>query len=100
MSRFRIDSLVAVVLVVPMFLVALLLSSAIAGPAAPSGNGDVNGDGGIDIGDPVYLLSYLFSQGPAPVAIAGGGCACDSGAFRVENPQAAAGCGCGSSFGI
>ncbi|MEE3155062.1 MAG: iron-sulfur cluster assembly accessory protein, partial [Pseudomonadota bacterium] len=21
-------------------------------------------------------------------------------AFRVENPQAAAGCGCGSSFGI
>lgn len=41
------------------------------GPVATD-NGDVNGDGGINIGDPIYLLEYLFAQGPAPVAIAGG----------------------------
>ncbi len=34
--------------------------------------GDVNDDGALDIGDPVYLLSYLFAEGPAPVACAGG----------------------------
>jgi hypothetical protein len=32
-------------------------------------NGDVNGDGTIDISDAVYLLSSLFLGGPAPVAI-------------------------------
>jgi hypothetical protein len=42
----------------------------------PSGNGDVNGSGGIDIADAVYLLSYLFANGADPVAIE---CpACDS----------------------
>ncbi|MBI4605073.1 MAG: hypothetical protein HY721_24180 [Planctomycetes bacterium] len=30
-------------------------------------NGDVNGDGKHDISDPVYLLSFLFSGGPAPI---------------------------------
>ncbi len=30
--------------------------------------GDPNGDGGIDISDPVYLISYIFAGGPAPVA--------------------------------
>lgn len=35
------------------------------GGAVPSGNGDVNGDGAIDISDPVYLLNYLFAAGPA-----------------------------------
>lgn len=29
--------------------------------------GDVNGDGGIDIGDAIYLLNYLFKNGPSPV---------------------------------
>ena len=33
-------------------------------------NGDTNGDGGIDIADPVYLLEYLFNMGPPPAAIA------------------------------
>jgi hypothetical protein len=28
--------------------------------------GDANGDGGIDISDAVYLISYIFSGGPAP----------------------------------
>lgn len=45
------------------------------GGRVASQNGDVNGDGGIDIGDPVYLLSWLFQGGPEPVAVAaGGGC--------------------------
>jgi len=41
--------------------------AALAGP--PSGNGDVNGSGGIDIADAIYILGYLFAQGPAPEAI-------------------------------
>ncbi len=41
-----------------------------AGPVATM-NGDVNGDGGINIADPVYLLDWLFAAGPLPVAIAG-----------------------------
>ncbi len=28
--------------------------------------GDSNGDRGVDIGDPIYVLAYLFAHGPAP----------------------------------
>src|SRR4029434_5083481 len=35
-----------------------------------SSNGDVNGDGSIDIADAVYTLLHLFKGGPAPVACA------------------------------
>jgi iron-sulfur cluster insertion protein len=39
------------------------------------------------------------------LSVEGGGCSgfqyrFDLAAFKVENPNAAAGCGCGSSFGI
>ncbi len=34
----------------------------------PCGNGDTNGDGQIDISDPIQLLSYLFAGGNPPVA--------------------------------
>jgi hypothetical protein len=34
----------------------------------PAANGDVNADGAIDLGDPVYLLTYLFLDGQPPVA--------------------------------
>lgn len=34
--------------------------------------GDVNGDGKIDPGDAIYLLNYLFKQGPAPEPLAAG----------------------------
>lgn len=33
-------------------------------------NGDVNGNGTMDISDAVYLLSFLFTGGPPPVAMA------------------------------
>jgi hypothetical protein len=41
-----------------------------AGNAA-SGNGDVNGNGGIDISDASYLLNWLFLGGPDPVPCPG-----------------------------
>jgi hypothetical protein len=50
------------------------VKAACPGPAGtPCGNGDVNGSGGIDIADTVYLLSYLFANGKEPVAFADGG---------------------------
>src|ERR1041384_7874027 len=36
----------------------------------PAGNGDVNGDGRINIADAIYLVNFLFRSGPGPVAIA------------------------------
>jgi hypothetical protein len=42
---------------------------AVGGGGMPKGNGDVNGDGEIDISDAVYLLTSLFLGGDAPVAI-------------------------------
>ena len=41
-------------------------------PMIPSGNGDVNGDGVLDLSDAVYLLTHVFRSGPEPVAIAQG----------------------------
>ena len=34
----------------------------------PLDSGDVNGDGMVDVGDAIYLLSYQFSDGPEPPA--------------------------------
>ena len=43
------------------------------GPALDSSFcADANGDGTIDIGDPVTILTYLFSGGPAPYCLADG----------------------------
>ena len=70
--------LVTVINVVSLLvLIGPIMSSAGGGCAVGPGpaadcNGDVNGDGGVDIGDGVYLLNFLFAQGPAPVAFAGG----------------------------
>ena len=62
-------------------------------PAVPGGgaakeasrNGDVNGDGSLNISDAVYLLKFMFNGGPAPVAIAqGGGLTPDQEAVSVR----------------
>ena len=34
--------------------------------------GDANGDGVIDVGDVVYLVNYLFKNGPAPIPLQAG----------------------------
>jgi len=66
-------------IVVGLFLNAALLTGrfwqeAAAGvdPVA-SENGDMNGDGKRDISDPIFMLSWLFSGGPEPVACAQAG---------------------------
>jgi hypothetical protein len=41
-----------------------------AGGAPARSNGDVNGDGKLNVTDAVYLLRYLFQSGPPPVACA------------------------------
>jgi hypothetical protein len=40
--------------------------------------GDANGDGIIDLADIVYLINYLYKDGPAPVSPAAGDANCDS----------------------
>jgi hypothetical protein len=35
-------------------------------PDSPFERGDANGDGAIDIGDPVRMLNYLFAESPSP----------------------------------
>jgi hypothetical protein len=39
--------------------------------------GDASGDGTVDISDAVYLISYIFSGGPAPVPLLAGDANCD-----------------------
>ncbi len=40
--------------------------------------GDANHDGAINIGDAVYLINYIFKQGPAPECMGEGDANCDS----------------------
>ena len=47
--------------------------------------GDANASGAIDIADPVYLLDYLFSQGPTPTCLDSGDLQ-DNGAIDVSDP--------------
>jgi iron-sulfur cluster assembly accessory protein len=61
---------------------------------SPDGDDSVSETGGVKlVVDPVSL--DLVSGSVVDFVESLGGAA-----FRVENPQAAAGCGCGSSFGI
>ena len=60
-------------LILAIAAAATCLSGHRTPPAAaqliPLGNGDVNADRAIDIGDPIYLLTYLFNAGPPPEPI-------------------------------
>ncbi|MFN0059277.1 MAG: hypothetical protein ACKVX7_12555 [Planctomycetota bacterium] len=64
-------SLVSILNLAGLVVIAgMMRFSAGAGPVATM-NGDVNGDGSINLGDAVYLLHYIFESGAPPVAIAG-----------------------------
>ena len=39
--------------------------------------GDVNWDGKIDTADAIYIINYLFKNGPSPVPLQAGDCNCD-----------------------
>ncbi len=63
----------ALILMVSVGLVLGWVAQEFSGTAAAqqcaTENGDVNGDGGRDIADAVYLLSWLFTGGPEPEPI-------------------------------
>ncbi|QKG70892.1 HesB/IscA family protein [Erythrobacter mangrovi] len=62
--------------------------------AAPEGDDTVSETGGVRLVVDAVSLDLVSGSTVDFVESLGGA------AFRVENPQAAAGCGCGSSFGI
>ena len=45
------------------------IAEGVPAPPVATENGDVNGDGGIDISDPLYILNWLFAAGDSPVPI-------------------------------
>jgi hypothetical protein len=51
-------------------------------PKHSAGVGDANGDGVIDLGDVVYLITYLYKSGPAPSPLLAGDANC-SGAVEL-----------------
>ncbi len=50
-----------------------LLNSLAIGTLATTSAGDANGDGVVTVADIFYLINFLFTGGPPPVALAGGG---------------------------
>lgn len=46
--------------------------------------GDANLDGLIDVDDPVFLLNYIFSSGPAPNPLLRSDCECSGGDIPVD----------------
>jgi hypothetical protein len=67
----KISLLVSVVVLLNAMTTLLFVQNAVPASAGPQCvTGDVNDDAAVDLGDPVYLLSYLFQGGPEPVACA------------------------------
>lgn len=50
----------------PAVLARPTLGGPNAGPAVPFRRGDANGDGSVDIADPITVLLHLFAGGDAP----------------------------------
>ena len=71
MKRFLSFSLVlgAVLAGVPGIIAAELPATGQTGPPCADDNGNTNGDADTDLSDAVYLLTFLFQGGPAPVPI-------------------------------
>ncbi len=67
------------------FAITLFECDAASGPAFT--RGDVNADGGFDVGDPVYLLDYTFSSGPA-LPCEDSGDANDDGSLNIADAVA------------
>jgi hypothetical protein len=67
LSRFALVALIALLALSHVVTLRLPVRAG-SGPAGE--NGDANGDGVLDLSDPIYLLRYLFQEGPAPVACA------------------------------
>src|SRR5260221_14325414 len=87
-ERVMVRSWLSAALVVSAVLTgAGSIAHAGAGGAAPSlVNGDVNGDGMLDLSDAVYIIQYLYLAGPAPaVAECPGGTTGDVGKVRVAS---------------
>jgi hypothetical protein len=56
-------------IVIGAFTMFVFMSTATVGADGPSGNGDTNGDGRLDIADAICLLTHLFAGGPEPVVL-------------------------------
>lgn len=72
-SLLRTSGLLAFIAVVTVCTVAVILRGAGVGiatpaPGYPCAPGDVNGDGAVDISDPVALLMHLFQGAPLACA--------------------------------
>ena len=64
-TRFLFSFLFGAIVGLAIFVaVQGLPSGAADGQCTPAG--DVNGDGAVNLGDPLYLLQYLFAQGTPP----------------------------------
>jgi hypothetical protein len=69
-SALTVWSLLGAVLLLGFFSLRGLPAAPGAGGAGAAVEGDVNCDGRVTVTDPILLLRYLFSQGPAPAACA------------------------------
>ena len=69
----KLSGFVVIVTVVNLVTILAVIgprTSTALPPGGASENGDTNGDGGRNIADVVYMLEWLFNDGPPPVAIA------------------------------
>ena len=68
----KVSAFVVLVTVINLVTILALVNPArsMAGQDPPCVPGDVNGDEVVDMGDPIYLLNFLYTNGPEPVACA------------------------------